>query len=294
MEGIIINKLCDLNFYPKLYNFNNEDKKEYLGMTLMGPDLSKLMKFTKNHFFEKDILIDIGLELINLLEYIHHNNIIHRDVKPKNIVWGLYSNSTIKNTNRLYLIDFGYADYIGKSFLMDNEKTFSRKGTREFLSINSHLFGLPSPNDDIESLIYTLLYISKLGLPWQSLYCAKKSKYKVTLEMKINFDYVEYCGLEFEFLAKTLEYLKKVNEEKKIVQYEVLKKIFEDEKKEKENSIYIRNYEGKFSKEINEEIEKFIHKEKDEDASENIQKLFEGYPINYNKFHKDLNNIQLL
>ena len=28
-EGILINKLSDLYFYPKLYNFNNDNKKDY-------------------------------------------------------------------------------------------------------------------------------------------------------------------------------------------------------------------------------------------------------------------------
>jgi len=38
-EGIIINKLSDVNFFPKLYNFNCENNKEYLCMSLMGPVL---------------------------------------------------------------------------------------------------------------------------------------------------------------------------------------------------------------------------------------------------------------
>lgn len=145
----------------------------------MGLDLRKLVKFAKKNIFWKRYPGYIGLELINLLEYIHHYIIIHKERKPKNIVWGLYSNSVIKNTKRLYLIDFGYSEYIGKSYLMNNEKSFGRKWTREFLSINSHCFGPPSPNDDMESLIYTLLFFSKLGLPWHSLTCANKSIYKV-------------------------------------------------------------------------------------------------------------------
>lgn len=72
-EEILINKLSDVNFYPKLCGFNNDDKKEYLAMTLMGPDLEKIHKFSKNGFFEKEVIRDIGLELLNLLEYIHGN-----------------------------------------------------------------------------------------------------------------------------------------------------------------------------------------------------------------------------
>ena len=73
----------------------------------------------------------MGIELNNLLEYIQYNHIILSNVKRANIVWGLYSNSSIKNKNRLYLIDFGYSDFIGKSYMNEKEEIIiSMKGTR--------------------------------------------------------------------------------------------------------------------------------------------------------------------
>ena len=59
-------------------------------MTLIGPDLDKIQKFTKNYILEKEVIKDIGLELLNLLEYIHENKIIYRDIKPKNIFWACF------------------------------------------------------------------------------------------------------------------------------------------------------------------------------------------------------------
>lgn len=291
-EGMILNKLYDPQFYPKLYNFNNEDNKEYLGMTLMGPDLQRLIKYTEKNFFKKDILIDIGIELINLLEYIHYNRIIHRDIKSANIVWGIYSNSSIKNKNRLYLIDFGYSEFIGKLYMNENkDQIISRKGTREFLSINSHFYGPPTPSDDLESLIYTLLYLSELGLPWHSISGPNKSRYKATLQMKINFDSKAYCGEEFKFLSLSLDYLKQINKGRIAVNYDALRKIFEKEKINIENRAESRSYAEVFCKEIYKDVSTLIKNENNSEGKEHIKKLFEGYPIDFKKLYDNIKTI---
>ena len=115
-EGMLISKLSDIHFYPKLYNFNCFDNKEYLGMSVMSSDLHKIMNFSSEKYFNVWTIRNIGLCLLNLLEYIHYNNIIHRDIKPDNMVWGLYEINSILNKGSIYLIDFGESDYIGKMF----------------------------------------------------------------------------------------------------------------------------------------------------------------------------------
>lgn len=82
---------------------------------------------------------------------------------------------------------------------------YSWKGTREFLSINPHLFGKPSPNDYTQSLIISLLYKSDIGLPWKNLSFPNKSKYSETFKMKTNFDYYKFCGRKYEFLSDSLQ-----------------------------------------------------------------------------------------
>lgn len=164
-EGLIINKLCDNNFYPKLVNFNGDDNKEYLGMTLMGPDLNKLFFFYDNNFFTRKTIIEIGLKLLELSEYLNYHKIVHRDIKPSNIAWGIFQNNTIINKNNFYFIDYGYSQYMGKTFLKEDIKNYNLKGTREYLSINAHCHGIPNSNDDLESIIYTLLSLTEKGLP---------------------------------------------------------------------------------------------------------------------------------
>ena len=99
------------------------------------------------------------------LQYIHSRDIIHRDVKPSNIVVGVG-----EETNLVYLIDFG----LSKEFRDPNtrlhipySKGLGLTGTTTFASINSHLGLELGRRDDLESLAYVLFYFLWGYLPWE-------------------------------------------------------------------------------------------------------------------------------
>ena len=77
------------------------------------------------------------------------------------------------------------------------------------MSINSHLGGFPSGNDDIENMIYTLLFLSELGLTLHPLSSLNKSKHTAILKIKLNFYYVVYCEKDYQFLDEPLNIKKK-------------------------------------------------------------------------------------
>jgi serine/threonine protein kinase len=91
-------------------------------------------------------------ELIVIIKDVHNKNIIHRDIKPSNIC--------LNNTNKVVLIDFGISKIYKNGAIHNSEtKTTSLLGSLNFSSLNVINCIEPSRRDDIESIIYVLLYM---------------------------------------------------------------------------------------------------------------------------------------
>lgn len=103
-------------------------------------------------------------------------NHIHRDIKPDNFMTG-----TDKNENKIYIIDFGLAKKYRSSKTQEHIKFKHHKrltGTIRYASLNaSRYFGIKiiinyleqSRRDDLEAIVYVLLYLLNGHLPWQGL-----------------------------------------------------------------------------------------------------------------------------
>ena len=80
-----------------------------------------------------------------------------------------------KLSNEIFLIDFGLAQLFHDPStcrhvpLISGLKTI---GTIAFTSINSHLGRTQSRRDDLESLVYSIVYLFRGRLPWQDVTCA--------------------------------------------------------------------------------------------------------------------------
>ena len=59
--------------------------------------------------------------------------------------------------------------------------------------------------------------MTEKGLPWHHLNCPNKSNFKEALQMKLNFDYYMFCGTKYEFLADSLEFLRKYEKKMNIL-----------------------------------------------------------------------------
>lgn len=160
-EGVIA---VDMGI-PKLYYYGKNQEYHIMVMDLLGPSLQDLFQKCNRRFDLKTVVL-IGKQIITRLEYLHSKKFIHRDIKPENFLMGTHQNCT-----KVFVIDFG----LSKKYIQKNGEHIPYKdnksltGTPRYASINSHLGIEQSRRDDLESVVYMLIYFLKGSLPWQNL-----------------------------------------------------------------------------------------------------------------------------
>jgi len=84
IEGRSLAKLTHPNIVS-IYDIGEEDSQYYMIMEFLeGKSLAKLLQIKSP--FSVDLVISIGIQITNALSYIHERNILHRDIKPGNIM----------------------------------------------------------------------------------------------------------------------------------------------------------------------------------------------------------------
>jgi len=107
-----------------------EDKNNihFIFEYINGSELSSLFSDTSNKsntIFKINRSLEIFLQIIESIQYLHSKNIIHRDIKPENfLIFDLNGKFKIK------LIDFGFA----VSLKSDNESIFESVGSLPYIS----------------------------------------------------------------------------------------------------------------------------------------------------------------
>ena len=86
---------------PKVHLQKDVMNMNVMVMDLLGPSLEDMFNYCYRRFSVKTVLM-LGIELLTRLEFIHHRNFIHRDIKPDNFVLGLGARANV-----VYVIDFG-------------------------------------------------------------------------------------------------------------------------------------------------------------------------------------------
>ena len=117
-------------------------------------------------------IANVARSVLGILRMVHLAGIVHRDIKPENLLWPRVS-STCPVVDfhhcQVYLIDFGLCKRVitddGRHIPQRSDKALV--GTPEFSSLRAHLGDELSRRDDIESLVYVLIYLCTKKLPWQ-------------------------------------------------------------------------------------------------------------------------------
>ena len=127
---------------PQLYSYWEEKGKFYLVQEYIeGYDLRK--ELVRGKRLEEKKVIELLIDILCVLEFVHQGGFIHRDIKPSNIIR--------RNKDRkIFLIDFGAVkeiEYLSQPISGDTSKT-KVIGTENYMSPESQA-GKPRFNSDI-------------------------------------------------------------------------------------------------------------------------------------------------
>ena len=296
-------QLQKINGFPTIYYTCVYDKKNIIVESLLGPSLDKLFKYCGRQFPLKTVCL-IGKEMVKRLENMHEKGILHRDLKPNNLTWGNYNssynnisnnNSIINNKynkldiNTIFLIDFGLSCHylesgIGsKHYKIKNNLSFV--GTLRYASLNSHKGIRQSRRDDLESMIYILIYFLKGKLPWQDVKAKQKEeRHKLITEIKSKVTIESLCENTPKEFAELLTYVKNLEFEETPL-YTKFYAFFHNliEKIDKD-TIQEKNFSYIWETMLVDNMMKY-NENNDESLREEAEKhLFKGYPINLKNF----------
>jgi serine/threonine protein kinase len=152
---------------PSIYWFGSVNN--YMGLVIPFYECS-LLQYREMKSISESKLHSIMIKCISILESIHNNMVIHRDIKPQNFM--------VKD-GELFLIDFGLA-----TFYLNEDKHHIPNiigehitGTPKYVSHFIHDGYTPSRRDDLISLGYMYIYLHSQQLPWDSLPSTNDTQY---------------------------------------------------------------------------------------------------------------------
>lgn len=115
-EEKILKALNNSKFPKFISKFNDEDREGYILEYIEGKVFQDLLVIDK-YEFNKEEIYRIGWQLLELVEILHNNGIVHRDIRLPNVI--------LKENKDIALIDFGLARIIdNKRYVKDIDYWF--------------------------------------------------------------------------------------------------------------------------------------------------------------------------
>jgi serine/threonine-protein kinase len=152
-EGVILEKLGEgSSQIPSLYAYFEEFGQFYLVQEwIEGTTLSE--KVRQEGKLNEGVVKKILISILSVLDYIHGQHIVHRDIKPDNIIIRASDNKPV-------LIDFGAVkETMGTVMTTSGHSTYSIAiGTPGFMP-SEQIAGRPVYASDLYSLALTAIYL---------------------------------------------------------------------------------------------------------------------------------------
>lgn len=114
-EAVLLSQI-DHPKVPKLLGVVNENKFYAYVLELMPGKTFEHLLFKEQRQFSLEEIYQIGLQLIDILQYLHQRGIVHRDIRIPNVL--LYE-------QQVSLIDFGLARWVdGNKYHFDQDFSY--------------------------------------------------------------------------------------------------------------------------------------------------------------------------
>ncbi len=137
----------------KVYEVGEEKKQSFIAMELV--EGKTLYEMIREEPLDMERVIDIGLEIADALAAAHERGIIHRDIKPQNV---MVSNGTVK------VMDFGLVRMMDASTLTEK---YEIVGTLSYMSPQQAIGAQIDERSDIFSLGVVLYQLLTGTLPFE-------------------------------------------------------------------------------------------------------------------------------
>lgn len=114
-EAVILSQLKH-DKIPELLGVINYKGFYGFVLELMNGNTIEEMLFKQKHIFNDTEIYDIGIQLIEVIKYLHFNGVVHRDIRCANVLY---------DGNNISLVDFGLARWIdGKQYKCDTDFSY--------------------------------------------------------------------------------------------------------------------------------------------------------------------------
>lgn len=163
--------LSDAMGVPRALSYvHHENRDHMLIMELLRHNLSDLVE-AHGGLLPHDVVMRLTKAALCCLRELHQRDVIHRDVKPTNVMLSKRREGE-GGEHELFFVDMGIAikkadrRRVTAATRRERRRSGRLNGTVLFASINAHRGHEAAERDDVESLVYTMIFLATRTLPW--------------------------------------------------------------------------------------------------------------------------------